>query len=69
MNLSAFSAFLVAAAVTGILNNASGQMMNATVQTTSPRVVTGRSAPPAKPAPAGRPGPQAVPRATGVNPQ
>ena len=69
MNRSAFSAFLAAAAVTGILNNASGQMMNATVQTTSPRVVTGRSAPPAKPAPAGRPGPQAVPRATGVNPQ
>ena len=69
MNGSAFSAFLVAAAVAGILNNASGQTINATVQTTSPRVVTGRSAPAAKPAPAARPGPQAVPRATGVNPQ
>jgi len=69
MNLSAFSAFLVAAAVTGILDNASGQMTNATVQTTSPRVVTGRSASAAKSAPAARPGPQAVPRATGVNPQ
>jgi hypothetical protein len=69
MNRSAFSAFLVAAAVTGILNNASGQMMNATVQTTSPRVVTGRSAPAAKPAPAARPAPQIAPRPPGVNPQ
>src|SRR5215468_8471229 len=69
MNISAFSAFLVAASVAGILDTASGQMTNATVQTTSPRVVTGRSASAAKPAPAARPGPQAVPRATGVNPQ
>ena len=71
MNRFAFSAFFVAAAITGILNNAAGQMMNATVQTTSPRVVVGRSGPTtaAKPVPAARPAPQVVPRPTGINPQ
>src|SRR6516165_874919 len=71
MNRFAFSAFFVAAAITGILNNAAGQMMNATVQTTSPRVVAGRSGPTtaAKPAPAARPAPQVVPRPIGTNPQ
>ena len=39
MNRSAFSAFVVAAALGGNLHNATGQMINPTVQTTSPRVV------------------------------
>ena len=71
MNRFAFSAFFVAAAITGILNNAAGQMMNATVQTTSPRVVAGRSGPTtaAKPVPAARPAPQVAPRPIGTNPQ
>ena len=71
MNRFAFLTFFVAAAVTGILNNAVGQMMNATVQTTSPRVVSSRNAPTiaAKPVPAVRPAPQIVPRQTGVIPQ
>ena len=63
MNRFAFSAFLVTAAFTGILSNAAGQMMNATVQTTSPRTTA------AKPFPVARPAPQIAPRQTGVNPQ
>lgn len=71
MNRFAFLTFFVAAAVTAILNNAAGQMMNATVQTTSPRVVSSRTAPTiaAKPVPAVRPAPQIAPRQTGVIPQ
>src|SRR5262245_41861236 len=71
MNRFAFLAFFVAAVVTGILNNAAGQMMNVTVQTNSSRVVTSRTAPTtaAKPVPPARPAPQVAPRPTGVNPQ
>ena len=45
MKQFAFSAFFVAAALAGGLHNATGQAINATVQTASPRVVTSRSAP------------------------
>ena len=71
MNRFAFSALFVAAALTGNLHNATGQMINPTVQTTSPRVVAGRSAPAtaAKPVATGRVAPQGVPRPTGLNPQ
>jgi hypothetical protein len=71
MNRFAFLAFFVAAAVTGIFNNAAGQMMNATVQTASPRVVASRGAPTttAKPVAPVRVAPQVVPRPAGVNPQ
>jgi Putative peptidoglycan binding domain len=71
MNRFAFSALFVAAALIGNLHNATGQMINPTVQTTSPRVVAGRSAPAtaAKPVATGRVAPQGVPRPTGLNPQ
>ncbi len=68
MNRFSFSAFFVAATVTGILSNAAGQMMNATVQTASPRVVSGRAAS-AKPVAAARSGPQVAPRPNGAFPQ
>ena len=45
MKQFAFSAFFVAAALAGGLHNATGQAINATVQTASPRVATTRSAP------------------------
>ena len=45
MNRSAFSALFVAAALAGSLHNATGQMINPTVQTASTRVVASRSAP------------------------
>ena len=63
MNRFAFSALFVAAALTGNLHNATGQMINPTVQTTSPRVVASRSAPAtaAKPVATGRVGPQGFP--------
>jgi len=68
MNRSVFSALFVAAALTGNLHNATGQIINPTVQTTSPRVVAGRSAP-AKPVATGRVAPQIGARPTGLNPQ
>jgi hypothetical protein len=71
MNRSAFSALFVAAALGGNLHNATGQTINPTVQTTSPRVVAGRRAPAtaAKPVAPGRVAPQGVPGSTGLNPQ
>ena len=71
MNRSAFSALVVAAAVAGNLHNASGQMINSTVQTASTGVVASRSAPAtaAKPVARARVGPQVAPRPTGLNPQ
>src|SRR5689334_13071849 len=68
MNRSAFTALVVAAAVGGSLHNAAGQMINPTVQTTSKRVVAGRSAP-ARPVTNARVGQQVAPRPTGLNPQ
>ena len=69
MNRFPFSAFFVAAAITGILNNAGGQMIVPTVQTGSPRVVGTRSAPTtaAKPVAPSRLAPRVVPRPTGVS--
>ena len=71
MNRSAFSALVVAAALAGNLHNATGQMINPTVQTASTRVVASRSAPAtaAKPVASARVGPQVAPRPTGLNPQ
>ena len=71
MNRSAFSALFVAAALAGSLYNATGQMINPTVQTASPRVVASRSAPAtaAKPVANARVGPQVAARPTGLNPQ
>jgi hypothetical protein len=71
MNRSAFWAWFVAAALAGNLHNATAQMINPTVQTASPRVVTSRSAPAtaAKPVANARVGPQVAPRPTGLNPQ
>jgi Putative peptidoglycan binding domain len=70
MNRSAFSALVMAAALAGVLHNATGQMINPTVQTASPRVAS-RSAPTtaAKPVAATRVAPQVAPRPTGLNPQ
>ena len=70
MNRSAFSALFVAAALAGSLHNATGQMINPTVQTASPRVVASRSAPAtaAKPVRA-RVAPQVAARPTVLNPQ
>jgi hypothetical protein len=71
MNRSAFSALFVAAALAGNLHNATGQMINPTVQTASPRAVASRSAPAtaAKPVATARVASQGVPRPTGLNPQ
>jgi Putative peptidoglycan binding domain len=71
MNRLTFSAFLVAAMLAGIFQNAPGQAINATMQTASPRGVANRSAPKtaAKPIAAARVAPRAVPRPTGLNPQ
>lgn len=71
MNRSAFSAVVVAATLGGSLYDATGQMINPTVQTASTRVVASRSAPAtaAKPVASTRAGPQVAPRPTGLNPQ
>jgi len=69
MNRSAFSAVFVAAALAGNLHNATGQMINPTVQTASPRVVASRSAPATAGKPVARVGPQVATRPTGLNPQ
>jgi len=71
VNRSAFSAFFVAAALAGNLHNATGQAINATVQTASTQVVASRRAPAtaAKPVASARVAPQVVPRPTGLNPQ
>ena len=69
MNRSAFSAVFVAAALAGNLHNATGQMINPTVQT-STRVVASRSAPVAAGKPVGaRVAPQVAARPTALNPQ
>ncbi len=71
MNRSAFSAVVVAAALLGSLYSATGQIINPTVQTASPRVVATRGAP----ATAGRPVasarvmPQVAARPMGFYPQ
>src|SRR5207248_97542 len=69
MNQFAFSAFFVAAAFAGNLHNATGQMINATVQTASPRVATTRSAAVAKPVARPAIAPQVGPGPAGLNPQ
>jgi len=68
MNQIAFSAFFVAAALAGSLQIAMGQMINATVQTASPRVVANHGAPAtaAKPVTNGRVAPQVIARPVGV---
>ena len=70
MNQFVFSAFFVAAALAGSLQIATGQMINATVQTAAPRVAN-RSAPTtaAKPVATARVAPQVIPRPNGLNPQ
>ena len=71
MNRFTFSAFFVAAVLAGSFQNAKAQMINPTVQTTSPRVVASRSAPAtaAKPVATARVAPRVAPRPTGLNPQ
>src|SRR5262245_24069150 len=71
MNRFTFSAFFLASALAGGFQNTSGQAINATTQTTSPRVAASRNAPTtaAKPVPAARPAPKGAPRQTGINPQ
>jgi len=71
MNKFGFSTFCIVAVLAESLQIATGQMINATVQTASPRVVTNRSAPAtaAKPATNGRLAPQVIARPLGVPPQ
>ena len=71
MSRFAFSALVVAAALGGSLYNATGQMINPTVQTSSTRVVASRSVPAtaAKPAANARVAPRVAPRPTGLNAQ
>jgi hypothetical protein len=71
MNQFAFSAFLVAAAFAGSLQIATGQMINATVQTAAPSMVANRGTPTkaAKPVATARVAQQVVPRPTGLNPR
>jgi len=70
MNRSAFSAVFVAAALAGNLHNATGQMINPTVQTAS-RAAASRSAPVAagKPVAGARVAPQVAARPIALNPQ
>ena len=66
MNRSAFSAFVVIAALAGSFQKANGQAGNATMQTGAPRAVAKRSAP----ATAAKPvAPRVVARPTGLPPQ
>jgi hypothetical protein len=71
MNRFTFSAFFVAAGLAGIFQNANAQAINATMQTSAPRVAASRNAPAAaaKPVANARVAPQGVPRPTGLNPQ
>ena len=67
MNRFGFSTFFVAAAIAGSLQIATGQMINATAQTASARVVARRGAPiAAKPVTNGRMAPQFIARPVGV---
>src|SRR5947208_1750951 len=68
MNRFGFSTFFMAAAIAGSLQIATGQMINVTVQTASPRVVANRSAPAtaARPVTNGRMSPQVIARPVGV---
>lgn len=70
MNQSAFTALVVAAAAGGSLHNATGQMINPTVQTAPARVAASRSAPAtvAKPVASARAVQQVAPRSTALNP-
>ena len=66
MNRSAFSAFVVIAAIAGSFQNANGQAGNATMQTGAPRAVAKRSAP----ATAAKPvAPGLIARPTGLPPK
>ena len=71
MNRFTFSAFFVVMALAESFQNATGQTINSTTQTASPRVVTSRSAPATAPKPvaSAHVGPQVAPRPTGLNPQ
>jgi hypothetical protein len=68
MNGFGFSAFCIVAVLAGSLQIAAGQMINATVQSASPRVVASRSAPAAaaKPVANARVAAQAIARPVGV---
>jgi hypothetical protein len=66
MNRFTFSAFVAAAAIAGSLQIATGQMINATVQTAARR---GASTTAAKPVATTRVAPQVVARPTGLTPQ
>ena len=70
MNRFTLSVFFVTAGLAGSFQNASGQAINTTTQTTAPRVTTSRSAPAnaAKPVAPVR-APQVVARPTGLPPQ
>ena len=69
MNQFVFSVFFVASGLAGIFQNANAQAINATVQTSAPRVAARRSAPAsAKPVPSARVAPQAAPQPIGLNP-
>ena len=69
--MNKISTFCVLAALAGSLQIATGQMVNATVQTASPRIAASRSAPAtvAKPAANARVAPQVVARPLGVSAQ
>jgi hypothetical protein len=71
MNRFTFSAFFVVAALAGSFQIANGQMVNATMQTTAPRVAANRGAPAtaAKPVATARAAPQVVPQPNALNPQ
>jgi hypothetical protein len=71
MNRFTFSAFFVAAGLAGIFQSANAQAINATMQTTAPRVAAKRGAPAtlAKPVAAARVAPQVAPWPNGLNPQ
>jgi hypothetical protein len=69
MNRFTVSALLVTSGFAGIVQNANGQAINATMQTASPRVATTRSAPAAKPVARPAIASQVSSRPAGVNPR
>jgi hypothetical protein len=69
MKLIKFSVFYAIVAVLPGIHAVSGQAINATMQTASPRVATTRNAPAAKPVVRPAIVPQVAPRPVGLNPQ
>ena len=69
MNRFTLSVFFVTAGLSGIFQDANAQAINATMQTSAPRVAASRAAPAAKPVANAPVAPQVAPRPTNLNQQ